>query len=81
MPTYWDFKIWCEQGLLTFAATGDKITVYKQGEPQPLVTVGEAIDTDWLQELICEIRSGATEFTESIFRSSRQALLLQKAAK
>jgi len=81
MPTYWDFKIWCEKGLLTFAATQPKVTVYKQGSPEPIALELLPETSDWLADLVEEIRSGASTFTESVFRSSRQALLLQNSAK
>ncbi len=80
MPTYWDFKIWCEKGLLTFAATQNKVTLYKEGVPAPIVLEETPVCSDWLQDLIAEIRSGANTFTESVFRTSRQALNLQKAS-
>ena len=81
MPTYWDFKIWCENGLLTFAATQNKVTLYKQGVAEPIVLEENPECSDWLKDLIAEIRSGDNTFTESVFRTSRQALNLQKASK
>ena len=81
MPTYWDFKIWCERGLLTFAATQNKVTMYAEGTPEPIVLEETPACGDWLSDLILEIRSGNNAFTESVLRSSRQALKLQKASK
>ena len=81
MPTYWDFKIWCERGLLTFAATQNTVTIYKEGIASPIVLKEKPECSDWLADLIAEIRSGANTFTESVFRTSRQALKLQKASK
>ena len=81
MPTYWDFKIWCERGLITFAATQNKVTMYAEGSPAPIVLEETHACGDWLADLILEIRSGNNAFTESVFRSSRQALKLQKASK
>lgn len=62
------------------AATQNKVVLYKEGVPAPIVLEEKPTCSDWLQDLIAEIRSGENTFTESVFRSSKQALLLQKAS-
>lgn len=61
MPTYWNFKIWCEKGLLTFQYTDSHVTVYEEGCSQPQVYEGLPVETDYLTDLIREIKRLQTE--------------------
>lgn len=80
MPTYWNFKIWCERGLVTFHLTDNKVTVYEEGIPGPQYYEGVSDERDYLTEFLKEIRDGSDRLTQSVIASTRATLLLQKAA-
>lgn len=80
MPTYWDFKIWCEKGLLTFNFINQSVTVYEEGTPEPQTFDGIASDNYYLPELIREIEEDTRDVTENVLRSTDVALFLQREA-
>ena len=80
LPSYWEFRFWCERGMLSFNYAENKVTVWKEGESAPLVFDGIVSDNDYLSELEAEIREGRSEVTENVLASSRAALLLQAEA-
>lgn len=80
MPTYWDFKIWGEKGLLTFNYINNSVTVYEEGTPEPLVFEGVESDNDYLTELVREIEEDTRCVTENVLRSTDAALFLQREA-
>lgn len=80
MPTYWDFKFWCEKGLLTFHLTDEHVTVYEEGKKE--VTILEGIETsnNYLTDLIKEIEFDTRNLTNSVLDSTKCALMIQKEA-
>lgn len=80
MPNYWNFKIWCERGLMTFHLTEDKVTVYEDGVPGPQYYEGISVEGDYLTEFLAEIQDGSDRLTQSVIASTRATLLIQKAA-
>ena len=78
MPTYWDFKIWCQKGLIHFNATKSLVDVYQEGEEkvislQKTVSVG-----DYFTDFVNEIKNNGTEITESVLLSTNQTLCVQE---
>ena len=80
MPTYWDFKIWCERGLIHFNATKPQVYLYKDGESQAVVLQEEIALSDYLTDLIREIQTQDTAFTNSVLLATSQTLALQEFA-
>ena len=80
MPTYWEFRIWCERGLLTMCYTDSAITIYEEGSADPIRIEGEEAAENWLSEFLCATKNGDRSVTENVIRSTKTALLIQKAA-
>ena len=80
MPTYWDFKFWCERGLLTYNFIENAVVVYEEGKPEPQRIEGIDSDNDYLSELAREIEDDTRCVTENVLRSTETALLIQREA-
>jgi predicted dehydrogenase len=80
MPTYWDFKLWCEKGLIHFNATKAQVIIYKDGEGQPIVLSEEMPVGDYLTDLMNEIKTNKTQKTDSVLMATSQTLSLQEYA-
>lgn len=81
MPTYWEFNIWCEKGLVTFNFVDKTVTVYREGAKAPEI-YSEAPDRryDWLDEFAEAIDKNDRTATENVFASTRTALWIQSIA-
>lgn len=80
MPTYWNFQIWCENGLVTFCVKHDDVTIYENGKTEPEVLPGTPADTNMLDDFLAEIRNDTRTFTESVFSATETALRIQQVA-
>lgn len=80
MPLYWEFRFWCEKGLMTFHLTDSRVILYEEGNMEPVELEGKCANTDYLTDLISEIEADTSELTGSILASSRTALMIQKEA-
>lgn len=80
MPTYWEFRFWCERGMLTFCYADSHVTVYRDGRSEAEVYDGDSTDDDWLRDFIRQIEKGDLAPTENTLRSSASALMIQKKA-
>ena len=81
IPSYWEFRFWCEHGMLEFNYATPLVKVYKKGENEVRNVSGEANGTTWLTDLLHEIESGDRSITEDMLESSKQTLILQAEAK
>ncbi|MBE6626406.1 MAG: Gfo/Idh/MocA family oxidoreductase [Ruminococcaceae bacterium] len=79
-PTYWEFRIWCDYGMLSFNYFDSTVTLYKSGSPEPIKLQYEGKVGDYLTEFVDSIREGKSEMTENIISSTRTALLIQSVA-
>ena len=81
LPSYWEFRVWCEKGMLSFNRPDSVVTVYMQGEKEPKrYTELPNVPTDYLSDFEKEIQNDTREMTENILASTRFALLLQAEA-
>jgi predicted dehydrogenase len=80
MPTYWDFKIWCEKGLLTFNAVDETAYIYQEGHTGVQKIVGPKPQTDYIDDIALEIKNNTDTFTKSVLKATRQALDIQELA-
>ena len=81
IPSYWEFRFWCEHGMLEFNYATPLVKVYKKGESEVRNVWGDADGTIWLNDLLREIETGERSITEDMLESSRQTLWLQSQAK
>lgn len=80
LPSYWEFRVWCERGMLCFNRPDAAVTVYKDGENEPIRYTDLPKTRDYLADFIDEIRNGTSAMTENIIASTEFALMLQVEA-
>ena len=80
MPTYWEFRIWCDRGLLTFCYADPTVTVFEEGIPEPQQFSGIAPDFDYLTEFATAIKQNSRQITDNVLRSTETALTIQRFA-
>ncbi len=80
MPTYWDYKFWCEKGLVTFCLGNSKLSIYRDGETEPEHVVCGEVEGNVLNDFYLEVKNDTVTFTEEVFAASEMALRLQQAA-
>ena len=80
LPTYWEFRFWCDKGLLTFNYRDTFVSVYTAGSGQPEVVTWEGDLGGYLPELLRELETGSQEATENVLASTETALRLQAFA-
>ena len=78
---YWNFKFWCEKGMLTFNFNSKALTIYDMDSQEPRVIPVVDEGAYYLDDLIKDIKEDNREFTESVFVSSKVALDVQAQAK
>ena len=80
LPTYWEFRIWCDNGMLSFNYNNEKVTVYEVGGKQPKMIAWDEACGGYLDDLINEIKLNRMQATENVIRSTAVALQLQVLA-
>ena len=80
LPTYWEFRIWCDRGLLTLSLNDPAVTMYEEGVREPQRYDGIPPICDYLGDFAAEIARGTRSLTENTLRSTETALRLQLAA-
>ncbi len=80
LPSYWEFRVWCEKGMLCFNRPHAAVTVYRDGEQEPRQYTELPVSRGYLAEFIEEIENGTCEMTENILASTGVALALQAKA-
>jgi len=79
MPTYWEFRIFCDKALVTFHYTDSTVTVYEEGVAESQVFDGIA-GGDYLDEFMEAVETGDLSMLENVVASTAAALTLQEAA-
>ena len=79
-PSYWEFRLWCERGMLTFNWADASVTVYADGEDKPIRYTDLPDGSDYLAEFINEIGMGGNRVTENVIASTKTTLTLQAEA-
>lgn len=81
MPTYWEFRFWCDKGLLTYSYFDPIVRVYdKEGMNGVKEYEGIPVDFNYLDDFYFDIQNGTREFTDTVIASTERALKVQKAA-
>lgn len=76
---YWNFKFWCEKGMLTFSWSNPDVTVYYVDKPEPEVFKGEK-GSNWLDDFIKDVESGDMATTIEMLASAGDTLAIQEKA-
>lgn len=77
---YWNFKFWCDKGLVTFNFKEPNVKIYKLGETEPKILEGVVDEKNYLDDLLDEMEQDGNSMTESVLCTTYQALLLQSKA-
>jgi predicted dehydrogenase len=77
---YWNFKFWCDNGLVTFNWNNPDVTIYKFGEKEPKILKGVKDEKNYLDDLLDEIETDNNLMTESVLCAAYQTLILQSEA-
>lgn len=80
IPSYWEFRFWCDNGMLEFNYLSREVRVYKKGEKEVRAICGETSDRTWLSDLLFEIKTGDRSITRDMLASAEQTLRLQAQA-
>lgn len=80
LPSYWEFRIWCARGMLTFSYNAPDVTVWEEGIPTPQHLPGTPSDSDYLTDFVDEIAHNTRTLTEDVLRSTETALTIQRFA-
>ena len=80
MPTYWEFRFWCDEGMLTFHYTDPYVMLFKNGDPEPIVVNCDAAKEDYVSELLQQLSTGDRKATHNVLMSTKTALELQQYA-
>ena len=80
LPTYWEFRIWCDNGMLSFSYYSKTVTIYREGTPEPLVIECPRTDVDYLDEFYRDVSEDLSKGTENVLRSTKVALNIQRVA-
>lgn len=79
LPTYWQFRCWLERAMMIFSVNSGNVTVY-DNEGKCETFDGIVPESTYLEDFLKEISSGTKEFTDSVIKSTRSCLEIQKAA-
>ena len=80
LPSYWEFRFWCEKGMLTFNYEKSDVTVYEAGRDAPVTEPGIREGGDYLTDFLEAVKTGNPALTRDVLRSTETALTLQKIA-
>ena len=76
---YWNFKFWCEKGMVTFSWSNPDVTVYYVDKKEPEVFKGEK-GSNWLDDFIKDVNSGDMATTIEMLASAGDTLDIQDKA-
>ena len=80
LPSYWEFRVWCEKGMLSFCYNDSHVTLYEEGSPQPVRLTYSGNIKGYIEELAEEIAADSCTVTQNVLKSTRTALMLQQQA-
>ena len=81
LPTYWRFTFWTERGFIECRLGCADIIIARTGDTAPNTITAPPVQGDYLADLALEIAGQTGHFnTETVLRSARATLELQRAA-
>ena len=79
-PIYWNFKLWCEKGVVEFCLAKNDVTVYDGQGEQPRIVPGFVKENSILDDMLQEIREDTTVLTHSTLQATYDTMQIQMAA-
>lgn len=80
MPTYWEFKIWGTQGMISFYASSDGVDLYSIDADEVKNFEGIEQDKNYFDDFLFDIENGSFSNTDSIIKSTMATLEIQAKA-
>ncbi|MBR4304533.1 MAG: Gfo/Idh/MocA family oxidoreductase [Clostridia bacterium] len=80
LPSYWEFRVWCERGMLSFNYKDEHVTMYEEGNPSPQKLTYSGTIAGYMDELATEIKNNTCTVTENVLKSTQTALMIQQQA-
>lgn len=80
LPSYWEFRFWCEKGMLTFNYANSGVTVYEEGREAPVTEPGTQNSGDYLTDFLEAVETRNRELTRDVLLSTETALKIQQIA-
>lgn len=80
LPSYWEFRFWCEKGMLTFNYVSGDVTVYEAGRDTPVTEPGTPESRDYLTDFLDAVETENRELTRDVLLSTETALTIQQIA-
>jgi len=80
LPTYWEFRFWCDRGMLQLAYNDKQLTLFEEGTPEPIRIFCDCSSSGYLGEFVDAIENNSMTATENVLVSTEQTLLIQAAA-
>ena len=74
LPTYWEFRFWCDRGMLQLAYNDKQLTLHEEGVPQPQRIECDCTSSGYLGELIDAIENDCMAATKNVLDSTEQTL-------
>ena len=80
LPSYWEFRVWCERGMLSFNYKDDYVTLYEESSPEPQKLTYSGSIAGYMDELATEIKNNTCAVTQNVLASTKTALMIQQQA-
>ena len=80
IPSYWEFRFWCQRGMMEFGYSSSEVRIYMVGERDVIRVQGKSTGKSWLTDLLYEMETGDRAATRSAILSTEQTLWLQSQA-
>lgn len=80
LPTYWQFRMWFEKGMMSFSINDNNVYLYEDGKEEQVIP-GILPENNWLSDFALEISADTRSFTEGVLASTETALKIQAQAK
>ena len=81
LPTYWEFRFWCDRGMLQLSYNDKQITLVEEGVELPMRIDCPDAPEGYLSEFISEIERGDSAVTENLLASTEQTLRIQQVSR
>ena len=79
LPTYWQFRMWFEKGMMSFSINDSNVYLYEEGKEAQVIP-GIVPENTWLSDFVRETSEDTRSFTDSVLLSTETALKIQALA-
>lgn len=81
MPTYWEFKIWGQDGMIKFNYNDAGVYLYKNGNSDVEIYDGINPDKNYFDKFLNDIYNNTYEYSDSVLTTVKETLKIQNIAK